>query len=144
MVVTTAAVGARTSTCGVPQIHFGSCMFRPTYVTNASIPALSESREVVTRPPLAEITRPGDLGFDGLAFPVNQIRLSSGMRVAIEKAATREVVAVVMTVGPGAANDPPGTEGLAHFTEHLVFLNRRQRSAAGRAADRSWPLARVR
>lgn len=74
--------------------------------------------------PLGTLASPGDLGFDGLAFPVKQVRLGSGMRVVIEKAPTRGMVAVVLTVGAGASNDPAGKEGLAHFAEHLVFRSR--------------------
>jgi zinc protease len=74
--------------------------------------------------PVSTLAPPGDLGFDGLTFPTKQLRLGSGMRVAIEKAPTRGIVAIVLTVGAGASNDPTGKEGIAHFTEHLVFRSR--------------------
>jgi hypothetical protein len=43
-----------------PQVHFGLRMFRPTLSQKARIPASSESRDVDTCPPLAEITGPVD------------------------------------------------------------------------------------
>jgi len=49
------------------------------------------------------------------------VDLPSGMRVVVEKDATRPLVAVVSVVDVGGTDDPPGKEGLAHLVEHLAF-----------------------
>jgi zinc protease len=49
------------------------------------------------------------------------IDLPSGMRIIIEEDHSKPVVAVVAVINAGAADDPPGKEGLAHLVEHLTF-----------------------
>jgi zinc protease len=49
------------------------------------------------------------------------IELPSGMRIVIEEDHSKPVVAVVAVINAGAAEDPPGKEGLAHLVEHLTF-----------------------
>lgn len=52
------------------------------------------------------------------------IDLPSGMRIVIEEDRSKPVVAVVTVINAGAAEDPPGKEGLAHLVEHLTFRAR--------------------
>src|SRR5450631_3458628 len=52
---------------------------------------------------------------------VGTIDLPSGMRIVIEEEHSKPIVAVVAVINAGAADDPPGKEGLAHLVEHLTF-----------------------
>jgi zinc protease len=71
--------------------------------------------------PWGEVARPGQLGMKGVRFAIKQFRLPSGMKVVIERAPTRGMVGVILTVAAGSAQDPPGKEGLAHYVEHLIY-----------------------
>src|SRR4051812_23150547 len=71
--------------------------------------------------PWGDVAQPGQLGMKGVRFAIKQFRLPSGMMVVIERAPTRGMVGVIMTVAAGSAQDPPGKEGLAHYVEHLTF-----------------------
>jgi zinc protease len=48
-------------------------------------------------------------------------RLGNGVRVVIEENHVAPLVAVQVWVASGAADDPPGLAGAAHFYEHLVL-----------------------
>jgi zinc protease len=50
-----------------------------------------------------------------------QLVLPNGVRVFLERDPQSPVVSIGWMVPAGTANDPPGKEGLAHLTEHLVF-----------------------
>jgi len=80
--------------------------------------------------PWGEVARPGQLGMKGVRFAIKQFRLPSGMKVVIERAPTRGMVGVILTVAAGSAQDPPGKEGLAHYVEHLTY---RAASAKGKS-----------
>jgi zinc protease len=54
-------------------------------------------------------------------FRVQQINLPSGMQLLVEDSADELTVASVLVFGAGAAQEPPGQEGLAHLVEHLAF-----------------------
>lgn len=54
-------------------------------------------------------------------YDVRTVDLSSGMRVIVEKDASRPLVAVASVVDVGGSDDPSGKEGLAHLVEHLAF-----------------------
>ena len=54
-------------------------------------------------------------------FSIADVKLPSGLQVIVEVDATARVVSSAMVVGSGAADDPPGQEGLAHLVEHLTF-----------------------
>jgi zinc protease len=56
-----------------------------------------------------------------VSYDVRSVDLPSGMRVVVEKDATRPLVAVVSVIDVGGSDDPPGKEGLAHLIEHLTF-----------------------
>jgi zinc protease len=71
--------------------------------------------------PWNEVARPGELGMTGVRFAIKQFRLPSGMMVVVERAPTRGMVGVILTVAAGSAQDPPGKEGLAHYVEHLTY-----------------------
>jgi zinc protease len=71
--------------------------------------------------PWKTVARPGQLGLKPIRFATRLFQLPSGLRVVIERAPTRGMVGVVLTVGAGAAQDPVGKEGLAHYVEHLSY-----------------------
>ena len=52
---------------------------------------------------------------------VRTFELASGLRVVLEQAPDFGGAGAVLVVGTGSAHDPPGKQGLAHFTEHLAF-----------------------
>jgi zinc protease len=54
-------------------------------------------------------------------FAVEQEALPSGLRVGVESAPARGMVAVVLAIGAGSSADPPERDGLAHLVEHLVY-----------------------
>jgi zinc protease len=54
-------------------------------------------------------------------YDVRTVDLPSGLRVIVEKDASRPLVAVVSVIDVGGSDDPPGKEGLAHLVEHLAF-----------------------
>jgi zinc protease len=54
-------------------------------------------------------------------FSVGDARLPSGLHIIVEDDASARVVATALVIGAGAADDPPGQEGLAHLVEHLSF-----------------------
>jgi zinc protease len=58
-------------------------------------------------------------------FSVANVELPSGLQVIVEDDATARVVASALVVASGAADDPPGQEGMAHLVEHLTFRARR-------------------
>ena len=52
----------------------------------------------------------------------DQFMLPNGMKITITHMPNSEKAAAALTVQAGAKDDPTGAEGLAHFTEHAVFL----------------------
>ncbi|MGZ6081090.1 MAG: M16 family metallopeptidase, partial [Myxococcaceae bacterium] len=64
---------------------------------------------------------PTRMTFRDVQYDVRSVDLPSGLRVVVEKDATRPLVAVVSVVDVGGADDPAGKEGLAHLVEHLTF-----------------------
>ena len=66
----------------------------------------------------------GNLGMRDVGFPLRSMRLPSGLRVIVEEDKRAPVVGVITVVDVGAASDPAGKEGLAHFVEHLTFRSR--------------------
>ena len=54
-------------------------------------------------------------------FSVADVQLPSGLRVILEDDPSARVVTSALVVSAGAAEDPPGQEGLAHLVEHLTF-----------------------
>jgi zinc protease len=64
---------------------------------------------------------PGELRALELEFPTREFRHPSGIRVVVQADPRSQHVALVAVVGAGAAHDPLGREGLAHFVEHLAF-----------------------
>ncbi|HET9155852.1 MAG TPA: insulinase family protein, partial [Myxococcaceae bacterium] len=50
--------------------------------------------------------------------------LPSGTRFVLEQDRSRPLAMVAAVVDVGAADDPPGQEGLAHLVEHLAFRAR--------------------
>lgn len=60
----------------------------------------------------------------GFSFRVQDVRFPSGLRVVFLEDRSRPLVSIAVVVGSGAAADPPGKEGIAHFVEHLTYLAR--------------------
>jgi insulysin len=54
--------------------------------------------------------------------PQRLIRLSNGLICLLISDVNSLISAAAMTVGCGQMDDPPEVQGLAHFTEHMVFL----------------------
>ncbi len=54
-------------------------------------------------------------------FTIADAKLPSGLQVTVEVDPTARVVSSALVIGSGAADDPPGQEGLAHLVEHLTF-----------------------
>ena len=67
-------------------------------------------------------------------FSLANMELPSGMQVIVEDDASAASVTSALVVGAGAADDPPGQEGLAHLVEHLTFRAHR----AGRPSLSTW------
>lgn len=53
--------------------------------------------------------------------PVEQFRLANGMEVVVVPDRRAPVVTHMVYFRNGAADDPPGKSGIAHFLEHLMF-----------------------
>lgn len=77
--------------------------------------ALLAGAGALAAPPDGVVIR-GDVG-----FKMANLVLPSGMRIVVEEDRTQPLVAVVVVVDVGSAQDPPGKEGLAHLVEHLAF-----------------------
>ena len=54
--------------------------------------------------------------------PQRLIQLSNGLICLLICDMKSLISAAAMTVGCGQMDDPPEVQGLAHFTEHMVFL----------------------
>lgn len=71
--------------------------------------------------PLETLPKAGDLGVTDVQWKTLHLALPSGLHVVVEQAPRGNSVALVFTLAVGSMQDPPGSEGLAHFVEHLVF-----------------------
>jgi len=56
-----------------------------------------------------------------LNLPEQHAALDNGMRIVLLPDSSSDLVAVVLRVAVGSAEDPPGKSGLAHLVEHLLF-----------------------
>lgn len=66
-----------------------------------------------TSAPIAKQSPPGP--------EISQVTLSNGLRVVVIPDLRAPVVTHMIWYAVGAADDPPGKSGLAHFLEHLMF-----------------------
>jgi predicted Zn-dependent peptidase len=57
-------------------------------------------------------------------YELRSVDLPSGARFVLEQDKSRPLAMVAAVVDVGAADDPPGQEGLAHLVEHLAFRTR--------------------
>lgn len=57
-------------------------------------------------------------------FSLTDVQLPSGFQVIVEDEPSANVVTSALVVSAGAADDPPGQDGLAHLVEHLTFRAR--------------------
>lgn len=55
------------------------------------------------------------------ALEIRTYALPSGLRIVVERDDAARLVGMVWVVDAGAADDPPGKQGLAHLIEHLVL-----------------------
>lgn len=67
---------------------------------------------------------PTHLEMGEVTLPIRVIDTPSGLRIVAEQDRSARRAAVVVVVDTGAADDPPGQEGLAHLVEHLGFRAR--------------------
>ncbi len=65
--------------------------------------------------------RPQFAHMRSFSFPTRDMGFETGFRMLLQEDASRPMVAVVLALATGSAQDPPGKEGLAHVVEHLVF-----------------------
>ncbi|MCP5037627.1 MAG: insulinase family protein [Rhodobacteraceae bacterium] len=56
-----------------------------------------------------------------IAGPVTDFRLDNGMQVVVVEDHRAPVVMHMVWYRAGAADEPPGSSGIAHFLEHLLF-----------------------
>src|ERR1035438_9961307 len=63
----------------------------------------------------------GLLGAETLNFPVETHALKNGMKVLIHEDHSIPNVALYIFYKIGARNEKPGTTGLSHFFEHMMF-----------------------
>ena len=61
------------------------------------------------------------------------ITLDNGLRALLASDPTAEHGAAAMAVNVGAAHDPTGLPGLAHFCEHMLFLGSEKRASLQRS-----------
>jgi zinc protease len=57
-----------------------------------------------------------------LSLPITTLTLQNGMRVAVHEDHKVPLVKVMISVGVGSADEPPGRAGFAHLFEHLMFM----------------------
>lgn len=60
------------------------------------------------------------------AVPIEHLTLSNGLTVVVMPNPRREGVAHLLVVKAGAADDPYGKSGLAHYLEHLMFTGTKE------------------
>lgn len=85
----------------------GSCPARVPEVVRGSIPHTRPNVHTVTSMPLH--------------YPIETRTLSNGLRVAVSPDHTVPTVTVNIWVGVGSRHERPGSTGLAHLFEHLMF-----------------------
>lgn len=79
---------------------------------------------LVLSAPLRAEELPKGPRLSNVAYELRSVDLPSGARFILEQDRSRPVATVVTVVDVGAADDPPGQEGLAHLVEHLAFRAR--------------------
>ena len=60
-------------------------------------------------------------GLPALAEPVTSFTLDNGLKVVVIEDHRAPVVVQMIWYRVGAADEPPGHSGIAHFLEHLMF-----------------------
>lgn len=64
----------------------------------------------------------------------SSLTLPNGIVAVLVSDPSTLVAAVAMSVACGQMNDPPQVQGLAHFTEHMVFLGSGRPGCAGESS----------
>lgn len=67
--------------------------------------------------------------------------MASGMRVVLAQPSSDDKTALGLCIPAGSRTDPPGSEGMAHLAEHLLFSNHRAAAAdvrSGIAMLKGW------
>jgi zinc protease len=72
-------------------------------------------------PSIAEETAPGGGPHDGPDNGIATFTLANGLRGVVIEDRRAPVVTQMVWYRVGAADDPPGLSGLAHFLEHMMF-----------------------
>jgi zinc protease len=57
-----------------------------------------------------------------IELPLTTLTLANGMRVAVHEDHKVPTVKVMLRVGVGSADEPPGRSGFAHLFEHVMFM----------------------
>ena len=74
----------------------------------------------------------------GAALPVREITLANGMRFLVLPQRGSPTVAFVTQIGVGGVNEDPGTTGIAHLLEHLLFKGTSTIGTREPAAELGW------
>jgi zinc protease len=67
------------------------------------------------------------LALPAAAEPVTSFTLDNGLNVVVIEDHRAPVVVQMIWYRVGAADEPPGHSGIAHFLEHLMFKGHRHR-----------------
>ena len=89
--------------------------------TAASLLLPVAGRTALASPPAAPARSPAAHGLDQPLFGAAHWTLGNGMRVVLAENRRAPVAANYLYVAAGAAEDPPGLSGIAHFVEHMLF-----------------------
>lgn len=84
----------------------------------AAVPAVAQPVDLAATP---AVSRPVDLGAITFAPDATSFRLDNGLEVVIIPDRRAPIVTHMLWYRVGAADEPPGKSGIAHYLEHLMF-----------------------
>ncbi|WP_405284486.1 pitrilysin family protein [Gaopeijia maritima] len=87
-------------------------------------------------PPTVEAQEPTPLS--GLELPVREVVLDNGMRFLLLPRPGAPTVAFVVEYAVGGVNEVPGTTGIAHLLEHMLFKGSTTIGTTDVEAERAW------
>ena len=93
----------------------------PTASSAAPAASMSASASAPAAEPAPPPPAPAQHAPEEPAFPVEEMRLSNGLRVILAPDDTLPDVTVYVRYGVGSRDEPEGLRGLAHLVEHLMF-----------------------
>jgi len=87
-------------------------------VMGLGLPATAEAREPVASTDTAKTVQPY---LERVAAEISEFTLDNGMKFIVLERHQAPVVSFMLYANVGAANEPEGKTGLAHYLEHLAF-----------------------